>query len=93
MTSAAARGAQAKIDLPGSHLDFGFIASGSSNALRYLLTQPLDGAYRYTGKLPHSVEIIGSCGYVTNHEFNKPVVIAIKSDKQLSCKRRESNER
>jgi hypothetical protein len=80
--------AQAEIDLPGSHLDFGSIASGSSNALHYALTQPLDGVYRYTIKFTDSVETHGSCGYVTDKEFNKRVVISIESDKQVSCEQR-----
>lgn len=79
---------QAEIDLPASHLDFGSIASGSSNALHYSLTQPLDGAYRYTIKFTDSVETLGSCGYVTDKEFNKRVVISIENDKQVSCELR-----
>ena len=88
VNGSAAGVAQAEIDLPGSHLDFGSIASGSSNALHYSLTQPLDGVYRYTIKFTDSVENIGSCGYVTDNEFNKRVVITIKSDQQVSCEQR-----
>ncbi|MBY0419770.1 MAG: hypothetical protein K2W88_17090 [Pararheinheimera sp.] len=85
VNGSAAEVAQAEIDLPGSHLDFGSIASGSSNALHYSVTQPLDGVYRYTVKFTDSVETLGSCGYVTDKEVNKRVVISIKSDKQVSC--------
>ena len=88
VNGSAAEVAQAEIDLPGSHLDFGSIASGSSNALHYSLTQPLDGVYRYTIKFTDSVEITGSCGYVTDNEFNKRVVITIESDQQVSCEQR-----
>lgn len=88
VNSSGAGIAQAEIDLPGSHLDFGSIASGSSNELHYSLTQPLDGVYRYTIKFTDSVETLGSCGYVTDNEFNKRVVITIKSDKQVSCEQR-----
>ncbi|MBU0913069.1 MAG: hypothetical protein KKF22_11060 [Gammaproteobacteria bacterium] len=80
--------AQAEIDLPSSHLDFGSIASGSSNALHYSLTQPLDGVYRYTIKFTDAVETLGSCGYVTDNEFNKRVVITIENDHQVSCEQR-----
>lgn len=80
--------AQAEIDLPSSHLDFGAIASGASNALHYSLTQPLDGAYRYNIKFTDSVETHGSCGYVTDSEFNKRVVIYIESDNQVRCEQR-----
>ncbi|CAI3802148.1 hypothetical protein [Rheinheimera sp. MM224] len=80
--------AQAEIDLPGSHLDFGSIASGSSNALHYSLTQSLDGLYHYKIKFTDSVETHGSCGYVTDNEFNKRVVISIESDNQISCEQR-----
>jgi hypothetical protein len=88
VNSSAVGVAQAEIDLPASHLDFGSIASGSSNALHYSLTQPLDGAYRYTIKFTDSVETQGSCGYVTDREFNKRVVISIKSEHQVSCEQR-----
>ena len=88
VNGSAAGVAQAEIDLPGSHLDFGSIASGASNALHYSLTQPLDGVYRYTIKFTDSVEIVGSCGYVTDSEFNKRVVITIESDQQVSCEQR-----
>lgn len=88
VNGSAAEVAQAEIDLPGSHLDFGSIASGSSNALHYSVTQPLDGVYRYTIKFTDSVETLGSCGYVTNNEFNKRVVISIKSGNQVSCEQR-----
>mgnify|MGYP006214392437 CR=1 FL=1 len=88
VNASAAGVAQVEIDLPGSHLDFGSIASGSSNALHYSLTQPLDGVYRYTIKFPDSVETLGSCGYVTDNEFNKRVVITIEHDHQISCEQR-----
>jgi hypothetical protein len=88
VNSSGAAIAQAEIDLPGSHLDFGSIASGSNNALHYSLTQPLDGVYSYTIKFTDSVEVVGSCGYVTDNEFNKRVVITIESEQQVSCEQR-----
>ena len=87
MNSSAVGIAQAEIDLPASHLDFGSIASGSSNALHYSLTQPKDGLYSYTIKFTDSVEITGSCGYVTDNEFNKRVVITVETDYQIRCER------
>lgn len=88
VNASAVRVAQAEIDLPASHLDFGSIASGSGNALHYSLTQAKDGVYRYTIKFTDSVETHGSCGYVTDNEFNKRVVITIESDQQVSCEQR-----
>lgn len=88
VNSSAVGVAQAEIGLPASHLDFGSIASGSGNALHYSLTQPKDGVYRYTIKFTDSVETHGSCGYVTDNEFNKRVVISIKNDHQVSCEQR-----
>lgn len=79
--------AQAEVDLPASHLDFGSIAGGSSNALHYSLTQPKDGVYSYTIKFTDSVEITGSCGYVTDNELNKRVVITVETDYQIRCER------
>ena len=88
VNSSAVGIAQAEVDLPASHLDFGSIAIGSSNALHYSLTQPKDGVYSYTIKFTDSVETLGSCGYVTDNEFNKRVVISIKSDHQVGCEQR-----
>lgn len=88
VNDSAAGVALAEIDLPASHLDFGSIAGGSSNALHYSMTQPKDGAYSYTIKFTDSVEITGSCGYVTDNEFNKRVVITIESNNQARCEQR-----
>jgi len=74
-----------EINLPGSHLDFGSIANGSSNTLHYSLEQQRDGVYSYNIKVTDSVVYQGSCGYVTNNEFNKRVIISIESDHQVRC--------
>jgi len=85
VNSSAAGIAQANIDLPTSHLDFGAIAKGQSNRLHYDLRQPQEGQYRYTIKFTNAVELQGSCGKVRTNEFNKRVIISIATDGQISC--------
>jgi hypothetical protein len=77
--------AQADVDLPSSHLDFGAVASGELNRLHYDLTQQREGQYRYKILFANSVEQQGSCGYLTNNEFHKRVVILVARDGQISC--------
>ena len=77
--------AQADVDLPSSHLDFGAIASGDRNRLHYDLTQRREGQYRYKILFANSVEQQGSCGYLTHNEFHKRVVILVARDGQISC--------
>ncbi|NOU49049.1 hypothetical protein HG263_00600 [Pseudoalteromonas sp. JBTF-M23] len=76
---------QAEIDIPSSHLDFGSISIGASNTLHYSLSQPKDGTYRYKVIIANSVAYHGNCGYVTNNEINKRVVITVHKGKQVTC--------
>ncbi|MDQ9092058.1 hypothetical protein RC083_10705 [Pseudoalteromonas haloplanktis] len=77
--------AQAEIDLPNSHLDFGAISNGASNTLHYSLAQQQNGVYNYTFITAKSVANHGSCGYVTNNEINKRVVISVHKDNRVTC--------
>lgn len=76
---------QVAINLPSSRLDFGSIANGASNTLHYALTQKQDGVYRYKINIANAVEDNGSCGYVTNNEINKRVIITVHKDKSVTC--------
>lgn len=77
--------AQADVDLPSSHLDFGAVASGELNRLHYDLTQQREGQYRYKILFANSVEQQGSCGYLTHNEFHKRVVISVDADAKVYC--------
>ena len=77
--------AQADVDLPSSHLDFGAIASGERNRLHYDLAQQREGQYSYKILFANSVEQQGSCGYLTNNEFHKRVVISVDADAKVHC--------
>jgi len=77
---------QAEIDLPSTHLDFGSIEQGTSNTLHYALTQQRDGVYTYRIDAKDLAVYHGSCGYVTNNELHKRVVIYIASNAQVVCK-------
>lgn len=90
VNGSAASLTQVEIDLPASHLDFGSMAKGASNTLHYALTQQKEGVYNYKIKVTDSVVYQGSCGYVTDNEFNKRVVIYIESDHQIRCEQAHS---
>ena len=75
----------AHIGLPSSNLDFGSIPSGDSNTLHYDLSQAKDGVYRYHIKISEAVAYQDVCGYVTNNELNKRVVITVHQDLDITC--------
>ncbi|MDO6776732.1 hypothetical protein ACFL6Z_06490 [Pseudomonadota bacterium] len=74
----------AVVKLPHSRLDFGDIAAMHTNTLYYDLAQ-LDGAYRYHIELDSGEIIAGECGYITNFEIHKRVVITISEAATMSC--------
>jgi len=74
----------ASVTLPSSNLDFGAIDAGTENTLHYSLEQA-DGAYRYQLQLANGVALKGACGYVTNSEVNKRVIIRLTGDHRLVC--------
>ena len=71
--------ASAKIELPNGELDFGSLEVGEASKLAYSLTQH-DGQYTYTFTSDSGATLYGACGYVTNSQINKEVVITINKD-------------
>lgn len=74
----------ATVALPSSNLDFGHIVSGEENTLHYSLEQG-DGVYKFQLQLVDGTELKGICGYVTNNEVNKRVLIRLTKDKKVLC--------
>jgi len=75
---------QIQVTLPSSHLDFGSLNDSQSNTLHYALKQS-DGTYIYQFTNTNSDLLTGSCGYVTQNEFHKKVVITINKNQQIVC--------
>ena len=75
----------AQVTLPSSRLDFGAIPAGEANTLHYSLSQPTDGAYQYTFIKSDGEQYINRCGYVTNNEINKRVILTLESSGGVTC--------
>ncbi|MBQ4880647.1 hypothetical protein J8M21_25965 [Pseudoalteromonas luteoviolacea] len=73
----------ARVNLPSSGLDFGPINAGSKNTIYYALEQS-DGVYQYQFKIESGLVLSGKCGYVTNNEVHKRVVLLVKEN-QVTC--------
>ncbi|NTS78479.1 hypothetical protein HR060_16670 [Catenovulum sp. SM1970] len=73
----------AKVILPSNQLDFGQLADKETNTLYYSLEQA-DGVYQYRFSLASQVVLEGRCGYVTQSEYNKRVVMTV-SDHKVRC--------
>ena len=71
---------KAEITLPSNKLDFGGIASKAHNTLYYSLEQG-DGVYKYNFVLANKAVFNNFCGYVTQNEVNKRVVITVSNNK------------
>ncbi|MCL1066388.1 hypothetical protein L2735_06150 [Shewanella olleyana] len=74
----------AVINLPLTRLDFGEINTSSKNTIYYDLAQ-LDGQYEYELQLNSGDTLKGKCGYVTNFEINKRVVLILNDIGEISC--------
>jgi hypothetical protein len=74
------------INLPNSNLDFGAFSQGQQNTIHYALAQS-DGVYKYQFDFEDKPSIIGECGYVTQNQINKRVVITLTS-KEVVCELR-----
>ena len=74
----------AELALPNSNLNFGVLMDGEENTLHYSPEQS-DGVYNYHFKSKSSGEFRGSCGYVTNNQIHKRVVITIKENNEVVC--------
>jgi hypothetical protein len=74
----------AEVTLPNSNLNFGEVKNGDTNTLHYALKQN-DGVYNYQLKSKNAVVFSGSCGYVTNNQFTKRVVITLKNTNEVVC--------
>jgi hypothetical protein len=72
-----------EVALPNSNLNFGSLADGEENTLHYFLEQS-DGVYHYQFK--SSVVVSGSCGYVTNNEIHKRVIITLNKNNEVVCR-------
>ncbi len=75
---------QVEVALPSSNLNFGALMDGEENTLHYSLEQS-DGVYNYQFKSKNSVMFRGSCGYVTNNEIHKRVVITLNKNNEVVC--------
>ncbi|WP_394229365.1 hypothetical protein [Shewanella colwelliana] len=75
---------QVEVALPNSNLNFGALTDGEENTLHYSLEQS-DGVYNYQFKSKSSVVFRGSCGYVTNNEIHKRVVITVNKSNDVAC--------
>jgi len=71
------------VKLPVNNLDFGSIEVDQANSIHYSLNQP-EGSYNYSFKIG-SKTITGSCGYLTNSEFNKRFVITVSRSNTVTC--------
>lgn len=77
----------ARVVLPNSSLDFGSVEAGGSNTIHYELGQA-DGAYIFKIVLGDKTRLDGSCGYITNSEINKRVVIELSPEAKVVCRER-----
>ncbi|GGP57500.1 hypothetical protein GCM10009347_25030 [Shewanella algicola] len=75
----------ARVVLPNSSLDLGSIQAGGSNRIYYELEQA-DGEYEFDIILSDETRLDGSCGYITNSEINKRVVIELSAEMQVVCR-------
>lgn len=75
---------KAIVHLPNSRLNFAEIAQEQQNTIYYSLSQK-DGSYEYVFSLDGK-SMSGSCGYITNNELNKRVVITVNNITSVVCK-------
>ena len=75
---------QVVVTLPNSNLNFGSLIDGEDNTLHYAIEQS-DGVYNYRFKSKTVYVLSGSCGYVTNNEIHKRVVITLKKSNKVVC--------
>ncbi|MBQ4837108.1 MULTISPECIES: hypothetical protein [Pseudoalteromonas] len=74
---------EAIVRLPESRLNFGSIGRKQENTIYHSLSQN-DGSYNYSFKIDGKT-ITGSCGYLTNNEFNKRFMITVSKRNRISC--------
>ncbi|QOL24837.1 hypothetical protein LP316_11005 [Thalassotalea sp. LPB0316] len=77
--------ASARVTLPNSGLSFGEIKQGGENTIHYTLEQA-DGDYHYQIIFESGEALSGVCGYVTNHEINKRLLIKVDDSKAMCQK-------
>ena len=75
---------QVEVALPESNLNFGALIEGEQNTLHYSLKQ-INGFYHYKFTSQDSIVLDGTCGYITNYELNKRVVITLDKNRQVVC--------
>jgi len=73
----------ARVELPNSGLDFGQVGSEEENTIHYSLEQS-DGSYHYKFTLENGQLHSGACGYVTNNDINKRLIIKVYN-KEVIC--------
>ncbi len=71
------------VKLPKNNLNFGSIEPEQENSIYYSLSQQ-DGSYDYSFKIGSKIKI-GTCGYLTNSEFNKRFVITVSKSNMVGC--------
>lgn len=74
---------EANVKLPKNNLNFGSIELEQANSIHYSLSQQ-DGSYNYSFKIGSKI-ITGTCGYLTNSEFNKRFVIIVSKNNMVGC--------
>ncbi len=68
---------QTSVKLPSNRLNFGVLGNEHNNTLYYDLAQPKDGVYQYHFVLEEGRVLQGECGYVTNNEVHKRLMITV----------------
>ncbi|WP_155250823.1 hypothetical protein [Pseudoalteromonas luteoviolacea] len=74
---------EAIVRLPESRLNFGSIGHKQENTIYHSLSQN-DGSYNYSFKIDGNT-ITGTCGYLTNSEFNKRFVLIVSKSNLVGC--------
>ena len=71
------------VSVPKSNLNFGSIELEQVNTIYYSLSQH-DGSYNYSLNIDGKL-ITGACGYLTNNELNKRLVITVSKRNLVGC--------
>ena len=72
------------IRLPSNRIVFGNVPVSQEATIYYSWTQR-DGVYEYEVKLIGQNVISGRCGYVTNHEIGKQLILTVEKNLEITC--------
>ena len=76
---------QVIVTLPSNRIVFGEIAPMADSTIFYSWTQP-DGVYEYQISFTSGAIINGRCGYVTNHDIGKRLLLSVEPDLKIICR-------